>query len=81
MELQKEEIEMNYLDIMSIIRTNKSREEGDIEDKKKNIHRNYTLAKLDFVVIENKQDVVETYDRILKELDGLHDRIVKRNRG
>lgn len=54
--------------------------ELELNDKKKNINSSYTLAKLDFVVIENYTDCIYVYDKIVEELIELQERIIKRNR-
>ena len=72
---------MQCKDMIIVIKQSIDDYEKSIKEMKKNIHNDYTLALLDIRVIENKQDTLNTYNNILKELEQLQDRIIKRNRG
>lgn len=50
-----------------------------VKEKKNNINSNYTLAKLDFTTIDNMNDSIEVYEKIVVMLDNLQNRIVDRN--
>ena len=50
-----------------------------MNELKNNINSIYNLAKLDFIVISNYEDSIETFDKIIIELTELQKRIVKRN--
>lgn len=47
---------------------------------KSHISNDYSLAKLDFVVIENYCDCIETYHTVIGLLNSLQERIIERNR-
>lgn len=51
-----------------------------IEIKKGNINNLYYLAKYDFRIIENMEDVYETLDYIIDKLKDCQERIIERNR-
>lgn len=57
----------------------KNKEEEEIKRRKSNINNDYTLAKIDFVVIENINDNIETLNKIIAELEELQQRRIKRN--
>ena len=50
-----------------------------VKEKKNNINSNYTLAKLDFTTIDNMNDSIEVYEKIVVMLDNLQNRIIDRN--
>lgn len=72
---------MHCKDMIIVVKQSIDDYEKAIKENKKNIHNDYVLALLDIRVIENKQDTLNTYNNILKELEQLQDRIIKRNRG
>lgn len=72
---------MQCKEMIGVVKQSIDDYEKEIKEHKNNIHSNYTLALLDIRVIENKQDTLNTYNNILKELEQLQDRIIKRNRG
>lgn len=71
------------MEIRDLIKTTKNLIEKDkikLEERKHNISSDYLLAKLDFVVIENYTDSVETLEKIYNDLEELQNRIIERNR-
>lgn len=50
-----------------------------VSEKKNNINSNYTLAKIDFTCIDNMNDCIEVYEKIVTMLDNLQERVVDRN--
>lgn len=55
------------------------KKEKDLKERKQNINKNYELAKLDFIVIENITDSISTLQSIEADLEDLQNRIRKRN--
>lgn len=65
--------------IISSLSSEIERCETELEKRKNNINSNYTLAKLDFIVIDNYTDSLEVYKNIREQLVELQKRIVARN--
>ena len=72
---------MERNEIIGILKKTIEKDEAIVKEKKSNINSNYTLAKLDFTIIENCEDSIKTYNTIIEELNKLQERIIKRNRG
>ena len=51
----------------------------ELKNRKQNINSSYQLAKHDFRVIENIEDVIETLEYNLDKLKDLQERIIDRN--
>ena len=62
-------------DIKKII----EQDEKSLKDKMENISSSYMLAKLDFITIDNLKDSIETYNKVLLELEDLLQRRISRN--
>ena len=71
---------MNFRDkLIDLIDTEIEKTELELNDKKNNISNNYTLAKLDFTVIDNYSDSLYVYGKIREQLVELQERIIERN--
>lgn len=68
-------------DLLDVIRKQINNCEEELVKRKKNIHSDYFMAKVDIKIIENFEDHKETLKYIKEELEELQKRIVKRNRG
>ena len=71
---------MKIKEIIELLEIQKKLKKQEIKIKKENINKSYFLAKLDFRVIENMEDVYETLDYIIDELKNCQERIIERNR-
>mgnify|MGYP004515997945 CR=1 FL=1 len=71
---------MEIKEMIALIRQQKTLEEINLKNRKNNINSSYDLAKHDFRVIDNIEDIIETLTDIIDELEQLQDRIVERNR-
>ena len=71
---------MRIIDLKDIFEKEIKEEENKIKEKRVNINSNYTLAKLDFKIIENMEDSLKTFKKIVEELDKLQERVIQRNR-
>lgn len=71
---------MEIKGLMKIIKEMEEDRKEKLEEKKHNISSDYFLAKLDFVVIENYTDSVETFKKIYNDLEKLQNRIIERNK-
>ena len=72
---------MSIQELIKIVEKEIEDKEKNIEVKKTNINSDYTLAKLDFITIDNMQDSLETYKVILLKLNNLQQRVIDRNKG
>lgn len=72
---------MTIREIIKIIKEVKEKDEIKLKERKRNISSDYMLAKLDFTVIDNFTDSIETLRVIINELEELQERIIKRNKG
>ena len=72
---------MEICELRKIIKDEMKKREKELQQRKTNINNNYELARLDFIVIENLTDNINTLQCIDEELDDLQNRIIKRNRG
>lgn len=70
---------MQIKEIIELLEIQKELEKQKIENKKGNINKSYYLAKHDFRVIENMEDVYETLDYIIDKLKDCQERIIERN--
>ena len=70
---------MEIKDIISLLEIQKELKKQKIEIKKGNINKSYYLAKYDFRVIENMEDVYETLDYAIDKLKDCQERIIERN--
>lgn len=71
---------MEIKEIIELLEIQKKLKKHDIENRKVNINKSYYLAKLDFRVIENMEDVYETLDYIIDKLKDCQERIIERNK-
>lgn len=71
---------MEAKDLIIVIENAIKEYEEKLKNKKENISNKYILAKLDFIIIDNMQDTLETYNKTLKILQDLQNRIIERNR-
>lgn len=71
---------MEVKELVRIINKERLNKIDEINYLKNNINSSYTLAKLDFTVIDNKTDFVETLDNVLTLLEDLQMRIIARNK-
>lgn len=71
---------MEVKELIEIINKERLNKIDEINYLKNNINSSYTLAKLDFTVIDNKTDFVETLDNVLTLLEDLQNRIIDRNK-
>ncbi len=71
---------MEVKELVEIINKERLNKIDEINYLKNNINSSYTLAKLDFIVIDNKTDFVETLDDVLTLLENLQMRIISRNK-
>mgnify|MGYP004558398101 CR=1 FL=1 len=71
---------MEIKEIIELLENQKELKKQKIEIKKGNINKSYYLAKHDFRVIENMEDVYETLDYIIYNLKDCQERIIERNR-
>ena len=71
---------MRVEDIKNFILKEKEKKLIEVSNKKKNINSDYTLAKLDFVCIDNFEDEINVFNNIIEQLDRLQERIIERNR-
>lgn len=72
---------MEVMDLLKVVRSDIKEHQELLDIRKNNINSNYQLAKADFVCIDNYIDHIETLNVIEEILQGLQDRIIKRNRG
>ena len=72
-------IDIEIREIMELLDNQKRIEKQMIEIRKGNINKSYYLAKHDFRVIENMEDVYETLDYIIDKLKDCQERIIERN--
>lgn len=70
---------MQVYELRKIIKDEIEKKEKELKERKQNINKNYELARLDFIVIENISDSINTLQCIDEELDDLQNRIRKRN--
>lgn len=70
---------MEIKDIIQSLEIQKELKKQRIEIRKGNINRSYYLAKHDFRVIENMEDVIETLDYVIDKLKECQERIIERN--
>lgn len=70
---------MELKEIIELLEIQKDLKKQKIEIKKGNINKSYYLAKHDFRVIENMEDVYETLDHIIDKLKDCQERIIERN--
>lgn len=71
---------MEIKEMIEIVKKERDMEKIHINNRKNNINHSYDLAKHDFRCIDNMEDVVETYDYIIEQLEELQDRIIERNK-
>lgn len=71
---------MELKEIIELLENQKELKKQKIEIRKGNINKSYYLAKHDFRVIENMEDVYETLDYIIDKLKDCQERIIDRNR-
>lgn len=71
---------METMELIKIMKAEREKRNNDLYNRKHNINQHYFLAKLDFKVIDNYNDSIQTLDKIIKELEDLQERIIKRNR-
>lgn len=67
-------------EMIKILQDCKSKEKLKCEEIKHSINSDYFLAKLDFLVIENYEDSINTLDDCIDKLNSLQERIIERNR-
>ena len=70
---------MEVKEIITLIRKEKTLREDKLKYCKNNINSSYILAKNDFRCIHNIEDVIETYENIIEQLEELQDRITRYN--
>lgn len=70
---------MQVYELRKIIKDEIEKKEKELKEIKQNINSNYELARLDFTVIENMKDSINTLQCINEELEDLQHRIRKRN--
>lgn len=70
---------MKIKEIIELLEIQKELRKQKIEIKKGNINNTYYLAKHDFRVIKNMEDVYETLDYIIDKLKDCQERIIERN--
>lgn len=70
---------MQVYELRKIIKEEIEKTEKVLKEKRQNINSNYELARLDFIVIENMNDSINTLQCINEELEDLQHRIRKRN--
>lgn len=70
---------MEIKEIIELLEIQKELKKQKIEIKKGNINKSYYLAKNDFRVIENMEDVYETLDYIIDKLKDCQERVIERN--
>lgn len=71
---------MTIKEMIEIVEKERDTKKIELKNRKSNINSSYDLAKHDFRVIENINDVFETYTYIIEQLEELQDRIVERNK-
>lgn len=71
---------MEIKEMIEIVKKERDMKKIHVKNRKSNINSSYDLAKHDFRCIENMEDVIETYDYIIEQLEELQDRIVERNK-
>lgn len=71
---------MTIKEMIEIVEKERDMKKIHVKNRKSTINSSYDLAKHDFRVIENMEDVIETYDYIIEQLEELQDRIVERNK-
>lgn len=70
---------MDYLKLKEEVVKLHIKEVEELKKKKSNINSNYTLALIDFKIIDNMNDAIDTYEKIIGLLDDLQESIVNRN--
>lgn len=71
---------MEIKEMITLIKQEKTLNEINLKNRKNNINSNYMLAKHDFRVIDNIEDVIETLDYIIEKLRDCQERIIERNK-
>lgn len=70
---------MDLQELIRLVEKDIKLEKECLEDKKNNIAHDYFFAKHDFRCIENMTDVLATYEHVLKLLNDVQQRVIKRN--
>ena len=73
-------MKLELKEIISLLEEQKYIEKEIIELKMNNISSSYNLAKHDFIVIENMEDVLETLVYVIDKLKDCQERIFERNK-
>ena len=71
---------MEIKEMITLIKQEKTLNEINLKNRKNNINSNYMLAKHDFRVIDNIEDIIETLDYIIDKLNDCQERIIERNK-
>ena len=71
---------MNIRELIKNIKDSKRLKEIELKNRKNNINRNYELAQMDFIDIENIEDTIQVLDNLDFEVEQLENRIKERNR-
>ena len=71
---------MEIKEMITLIKQEKTLNEINLKNRKNNINSNYMLAKHDFRIIDNIEDVIETLDYIIDKLNDCQERIIERNK-
>ena len=70
---------MELLKVKDFINDYIENEKHNLVNRKNNINHNYTIAKHDFQVIENMEDIFETLQYCVDKINDLQERIIERN--
>ena len=73
-------MKLELKEIITLLKEKKHIEKEIIELKMNNISSSYNLAKQDFRVIENTEDVLETLVCVIEKLKDCQERIIERNK-
>lgn len=71
---------MEIREMIEIVKKERDMEKIHVSNRKNNINHSYDLAKHDFRCIDNMEDIVETYEYIIEQLEELQYRIIARNK-
>ena len=71
---------MQVYELKKVVENELAELKKNLKEKKSRINSNYSLAKLDFITIDNIEDAIDTLEHIIYKLEDLQERIIDRNK-
>lgn len=71
---------MQVYELKKVVENELAERKKNLKEKKSRINSNYSLAKLDFITIDNIEDAIDTLEHIIYKLEDLQERIIDRNK-